>query len=63
MTGTMMRIGEWSDHEATSPDERARAAGLQADPVVDSLYDDVEAVTRGLVEIKRLADHLEATLG
>jgi hypothetical protein len=62
MTGTMMPIGDWSDLEPTSPDERARAADNRADSVIDSLYDDVAAVTRGLVEIKRLADHLEATL-
>jgi hypothetical protein len=62
MTGTMMPIGDWSDHEPTSADERAGAAGNRVDAVLDSLYDDVAAVTRGLVEIKRLADHLEATL-
>jgi hypothetical protein len=62
MTGTMMPIGDWSDHEPTFPDERAGAAGQRADAVLDSLGDDVAAVTRGLVEIKRLADHLEATL-
>ena len=63
MTGTTMPIGEWPDEDLYAyPDERGAPAGQPVDPLLDSIYEDIAAVTRGLVEIRRLADYLGAEL-
>jgi hypothetical protein len=54
MSGTTMSV---SDRYA-EPDD----VGEPIDPLIDSLYEDVAAVARGLVEIRRLVEHLQAGL-
>ena len=62
MTGTTP-VGERADREThTSADRPARRTAPPVDPLVDALHEDVAAVLRGMVEIKRLADFLEAAL-
>jgi hypothetical protein len=52
MSGTTMSV---SDRYA-EPD----VGGL--DPVIDSIHEDAAAVARGLAEIRRLVEHLQAGL-
>jgi hypothetical protein len=54
MSGTTMSV---SDRYA-EPDD----VGDPLDPLVDSIYEDASAVARGLVEIRRLAERLQAGL-
>ena len=54
MSGTTMSV---SDRYAETDN-----IGGPLDPLVDAIYEDAAAVTRGLVEIRRLVEHLQAGL-
>jgi hypothetical protein len=65
MTGTMMTAAdpaEYGSETATDPDDRAEPPEFAFDPLLDSVYADVVAVSRGIGEIKRIADYLEGQL-
>lgn len=51
---------EWEAH--AHPDERPEPPEFESDPLLDSVYADVVAVTRGIAEIRRVADYLESQL-
>ena len=55
MSGTAMPISDWS---APDPDDLAGPV----DPLLDAIFEDAAAVGRGLVEIRRLVEHLQAGL-
>jgi hypothetical protein len=62
MSGTTMPIDGRPDLEVGlegwgDPIDRAE------DPLLESIYEDLAAMNRGLAEIRRLAEHLDAQLG
>jgi hypothetical protein len=54
MSGTTMSVSD----RYGEPDD----IGGTMDPEIDAIYEDAAAVARGLVEIRRLVDHLQAGL-